>query len=74
MTTLVKCKSWVFGPLMMWVELSIHSKSKAKLKLGEPAVRFALIVEIDTQGIEVDLYAEVEAAVVKINAVQAVAT
>jgi hypothetical protein len=49
-------------------------KSKAKLKLGEPAVRFALIVEIDTQGIEVDLYAEVEAAVVKINAVQAVAT
>jgi hypothetical protein len=49
-------------------------KSKAKLNLGEPVVRFALIVEIDTQDIEVDLYAEVEAAVVKINAVQAVAT
>ncbi len=49
-------------------------KSKAKLNLGEPVVRFALIVEIDTQDIEVDLYAEVEAAVVKINALQAVAT
>jgi hypothetical protein len=49
-------------------------KSRAKLNSGEPVVRFALIVELDTQDIEVDLYAEVEAAVVKINAVQAVAT
>lgn len=47
-------------------------KSKAKLKEGELKVRFALVVEIDTQGIEADLYAEVATSVAALNAAQAV--
>lgn len=57
--------------------LAIHPvagwwKSRALLKDGEPEVRFALVVEIDTQGIEADLYAEVQTAVAALNAAQAV--
>jgi hypothetical protein len=38
-------------------------KSKKILEEGEKEARFALVVEIDTQGIEADLYTEVQAAV-----------
>lgn len=47
-------------------------KSKAILKNGEPEVRFALVVEIDTQGIEAELYAEVAMSVAAINATQVI--
>lgn len=47
-------------------------KSKALLKDGEPEVRFALVVEIDTQGIEADLYAEIATSVAAMNAAQAI--
>jgi hypothetical protein len=47
-------------------------KSKALLQGGLPEVRFALIVEIDTQGIEAELYAEVEAKVAALTPAQAV--
>nr|WP_089220647.1 S8 family peptidase [Sphingomonas laterariae] len=57
--------------------LAIHPvagwwKRTAMLKDGEPQVRFALIVEIDTQGVEADLYAEVQTAVTALNAAQAI--
>jgi hypothetical protein len=48
-------------------------KSKKFLDDGEPEVRFALVIEIDTQGIEADLYAEVAASVAILNATQIVA-
>jgi hypothetical protein len=49
-------------------------KSKAILKNGEPEVRFALVLEIDTQGIEAELYADVAMSVAAINATQAIST
>ncbi|KQN07160.1 hypothetical protein ASE85_18720 [Sphingobium sp. Leaf26] len=57
--------------------LAIHPvagwwKSKKLLQEAEPEVRFALIVEIDTQGVEAELYAEVEATVDILNAAQAI--
>ena len=57
--------------------LAIHPvagwwKHTAILKDGEPQVRFALVVEIDTQGVEADLYAEVQTAVTALNAAQAI--
>ncbi len=45
-------------------------KNKAILKHGLPKARFALIVEIDTQAIEADLYAEVQAAIANLAAAQ----
>ena len=47
-------------------------KSKTILKDGEKVARFALVVEIDTQGIEADLYTEVQTAVAVLNATQAI--
>lgn len=59
--------------------LAIHPvagwwKSQKILSDRLPEVRFALVVEIDTQGIEADLYAEVAASVAILNAAQIVAT
>ncbi|MFT3968276.1 MAG: S8 family serine peptidase, partial [Sphingobium sp.] len=55
--------------------LAIHPvagwwKSKKILEEGEKRARFALVVEIDTQGIEADLYTEVQTAVAVLNATQ----
>lgn len=55
--------------------LAIHPvagwwKSKKILEEGEKLARFALVVEIDTQGIEADLYTEVQASVAVLNAAQ----
>lgn len=47
-------------------------KSKSMLRNGEPEIRFALVVEIDTQGIEAELYAEVAMSVAAMNAAQAI--
>ena len=48
-------------------------KSKALLQGELPTVRFALIVEIDAQEIEAELYAEVQAAIATLNAAQIIA-
>lgn len=45
-------------------------KNKALLQGVLPKVRFALIVEIDTQAIEADLYAEVQTSIANTAAVQ----
>ncbi|WP_458752613.1 S8 family peptidase [Sphingobium xenophagum] len=45
-------------------------KSKALLQGALPEVRFALIVEIDAQEIEAELYAEVQIAIATLNAAQ----
>ena len=45
-------------------------KSKARLKKGLPTVRFSLVVEIDAQELEADLYAEVQTAVAAMTAVE----
>jgi hypothetical protein len=48
-------------------------KAKARLKNGLPTVRFALIVEIDTHGVEAQLYAEVQAIVANMAATNVIA-
>ena len=45
-------------------------KSKARLKAGLPTVRFSLVVEIDAQELEADLYAEVQTAVAAMTGVE----
>lgn len=45
-------------------------KSTARLKEGLPTVRFSLVVEIDAQELEADLYAEVQTAVAAMTAVE----
>ncbi|AUW59346.1 hypothetical protein C1T17_15885 [Sphingobium sp. SCG-1] len=57
--------------------LAIHPvagwwKSRKLLQEAEPEVRFALIVEIDTQGVEAELYPEVQTTVDVLNAAQAI--
>ena len=47
-------------------------KNKALLRNGLPVARFALIVEIDTQAIEAELYAEVQAAIANFAAAQVI--
>ena len=47
-------------------------KSKARLQGGLPTARFALIVEIDTQDVEAELYAEVMATVANMAATQVI--
>ena len=49
-------------------------KSKAQLQNGLPTVRYALIIEIDAEHIEVELYAEVQAVIDALVAAQAVVT
>lgn len=44
-------------------------KSKALIEKGLPNVRYSLIVEIDAQELEADLYAEVQAAVAAMTAI-----
>jgi len=45
-------------------------KSKSRLQNGLPSARFALIVEIDTQEADVDIYTEVDATVAAMTATQ----
>lgn len=45
-------------------------KSKALIEKGLPNVRYSLIVEIDAQELEADLYAEVQTAVAAMNAIE----
>lgn len=45
-------------------------KSKALIERGLPNVRFSLIVEIDAQELEADLYAEVQAAIAATTAIE----
>lgn len=47
-------------------------KSKALLKNGLPSVRYALIIEIDAEHVEAELYAEVQTAITAFVAAQAV--
>ena len=47
-------------------------KSKKLLAEGLPSVRYALIVEIDAEGLDTELYAEVQVAVEALIAAQAV--
>lgn len=45
-------------------------KSKAFLEQGLPTARFALIIEIDTQDADVDIYSEVQASIATMAATQ----
>lgn len=46
-------------------------KSKTRLANALPTVRFSLIIEIDAEAVEADIYAEVDTAVKAINAAKA---
>ena len=54
---LARCNLIAVHPVAGWW------KSKARLKEGLPTIRFSLVVEIDAQELEAELYAEVQAAI-----------
>lgn len=49
-------------------------KAKKLLQDGLPTVRFALIIEIDAENVEVDLYTEVQTSVAAMAAAQVIET
>jgi hypothetical protein len=49
-------------------------KAKALLRNAPPTVRFALIVEIDAESVEAELYAEVQTSIAALAEAQVVIT
>ena len=61
---LARCNLIAVHPVAGWW------KSRARLAEGLPTIRFSLVVEIDAQELEADLYAEVQTAVAAMTAIE----